>query len=124
MPKINIKVTVGSNENKDSYKIKAIMNEEKIIYHEKDEKNTKVIFDWKNNLLIRNNSDILMTYPFDLNNKTIGNIEVKELNKYLNLSIETIKYDISDIKKELKFKVEDEEIIYIIEVLKWVLLKI
>ena len=69
-------------------------------------------------MLIRNNSDILMTYPFDLNNKTIGNIEVKELNKYLNLSIETIKYDISDTKKELKFKVEDEEIIYIIEVLK------
>lgn len=121
MPKTKVKITTKSNNITDTYEIKALLKDNKLMYYEPNK--TKVIFDYENNILTRNNKEISMEYKFDLENKTIGYIEVKELGKSLNLNIKTKKF-LSDNKNiELVFFVEEEEICYKLEVLEWVLLK-
>lgn len=121
MPKTKVKITTKSNNITDTYEIKALLKDNKLMYYEPNK--TKVIFDYENNILTRNNKDISMEYKFDLENKTIGYIEVKELGKSLNLNIKTKQF-LSDNKNiDLVFFVEEEEICYKLEVLEWVLLK-
>lgn len=121
MPKTKVKITTKSNNITDTYEIKALLKDNKLMYYEPNK--TKVIFDYENNILTRNNKEISMEYKFDLENKTIGYIEVKELGKSLNLNIKTKKF-LSDNKNiDLVFFVEEEEICYKLEVLEWVLLK-
>lgn len=121
MPKTKVKITTKSNNITDTYEIKALLKDNKLMYYEPNK--TKVIFDYENNILTRNNKEISMEYKFDLENKTIGYIEVKELGKSLNLNIKTKKF-LSDNKSiDLVFFVEEEEICYKLEVLEWVLLK-
>ena len=121
MHKTKVKITTKSNNITDTYEIKALLKDNKLMYYEPNK--TKVIFDYENNILTRNNKEISMEYKFDLENKTIGYIEVKELGKSLNLNIKTKKF-LSDNKNiDLVFFVEEEEICYKLEVLEWVLLK-
>ena len=121
MPKTKVKITTKSNNITDTYEIKALLKDNKLMYYEPNK--TKVIFDYENNILTRNNKEISMEYKFDLENKTIGYIEVEELGKSLNLNIKTKKF-LSDNKNiDLVFFVEEEEICYKLEVLEWVLLK-
>ena len=121
MPKTKVKITTKSNNITDTYEIKVLLKDNKLMYYEPNK--TKVIFDYENNILTRNNKEISMEYKFDLENKTIGYIEVKELGKSLNLNIKTKQF-LSDNKNiDLVFFVEEEEICYKLEVLEWVLLK-
>ena len=121
MTKTKVKIITKSNNITDTYEIKALLKDNKLMYYEPNK--TKVIFDYENNILTRNNKEISMEYKFDLENKTIGYIEVKELGKSLNLNIKTKQF-LSDNKNiDLVFFVEEEEICYKLEVLEWVLLK-
>ena len=116
MPKTKVKITTKSNNITDTYEIKALLKDNKLMYYEPNK--TKVIFDYENHILTRNNKEISMEYKFDLENKTIGYIEVKELGKSLNLNIKTKQF-LSDNKNiDLVFFVEEEEICYKLEVLE------
>ena len=118
MPRMRVKVTTVSNGQENNYEINALLKKDKIIYNEPDPKKTKVIFDYANNLLIRKNKDLEMVYEFDLAKETIGSIEVKSINRYLNLNIATQKYDVLENNLDLIFLVENEEIRYKLEVIK------
>ena len=58
-----------------------------------------------------------MAYEFDLSKETTGTLEVKSLNKLLNLNIKTNKLLINSNNIELNFLVEEEKINYKLEVI-------
>lgn len=118
MPKINVKVTVTTPEERIENKYKAIFYPEsrEIIYQEEDGTKTKV------NLvkakLRRDNSKLEMEYFFDLKKKTEGTIYVKELQKKLMVKISTKKLKITNDSMEIQYKVEKEDYKYNLEVIK------
>lgn len=118
MPKIDAKVTIATSSNKQlDYTVKALIQRQRLIYHEPDENKTKVIYDYENNTLTRENKDIYMAYEFNPYKSTIGTLEVKSLNKFLNLNIKTNKLLINSNNIELNFLVEEEQINYKLEVI-------
>lgn len=119
MPKIDVKITIETSSNKQlDYTVKALVRRRRLIYHEPDENKTKVIYDYENNILTRENNDFYMAYEFDLSKETTGTLEVKSLNKLLNLNIKTNKLLINSNNIELNFLVEEEKINYKLEVIK------
>ena len=67
MPKLDVLISVKSNDSNQEYKTTAILTEEIIKY--KLEDNTTEMFDYANNNLTRENSELRMDYVFDLRNK-------------------------------------------------------
>ena len=116
MPKIDIEVTIKNSEITDSYKVKAIINDSVIKYKEPDD--TTVLFDYKENILTRENDQMKMIYNF--NSKEDSIILVKDYNRHINLVIETIKLKKKDNNLEIEFKIDNEKFTYRIEELKWV----
>ena len=99
MPKRLVEVCIESDK-KEYYKTTALIKEDNIIYKEKD--NTLVTFNKKDNILLRKNNDIEMKYNFTLGKETTGTIKILELNKIIEININTI----SLIKEEDFIKIE------------------
>ena len=118
MPKLDVLISVKSNDSNQEYKTTAILTEEIIKY--KSEDNTTEMFDYTNNKLTRENSELRMDYVFDLNKETKGTIFVKDLNRNLDVNIKTNKIERNKNDIEIEFVVEDNTIKYHIEVIKWV----
>lgn len=118
MPKLKIKVHITTNEEKTSYETIAIYCDRKLKYREPN--STLVIFNMEENTLERENKDLKMIYNFDKNKETRGCIKIKELNKEINLSINTEELNINKINIFIDFKVEENHFIYRIEEIKWV----
>ena len=91
MPKANLRVTINTSKGGIMYELKALMNEDSIIYHEPDELKTKVTYNYKDNILIRDNLNMHLVYEFNKLRETTGTIEVKEYNKYVKVPIITKK---------------------------------
>ena len=118
MTKLDVLISVKSNDSNQEYKTTAILTEEIIKY--KSEDNTTEMFDYTNNNLTRENSELRMDYVFDLNKETKGTIFVKDLNRNLDVNIKTNKIERNKNDIEIEFVVEDNTIKYHIEVIKWV----
>lgn len=116
MPKLDVLISVKSNDFNLEYKTTAILTEDIIKY--KSEDNTTEMFDYTNNKLIRENSELRMNYIFDLNNETKGTVFVKDLNRELEVNIKTNKIERNKNDVEIEFVVEDNTIKYHIEVIK------
>lgn len=116
MPKIDIKVTISSDNNNNSYKIKSIIQDDIIKYREQD--NTLVKYDLNKNLLIRENDNLRMEYLFDKDNVTEGNIFIKELNNNVNVLINTNKLDRINNNIDIEYVIEDNLFNYRIEEIK------
>lgn len=116
MPKLDVLISVKSNDSNIEYKTTAILTEDIIKY--KSEDNTTEMFDYTNNKLIRENSELRMNYIFDLNKETKGTVFVKDLNRELEVNIKTKKIERNKNDVEIEFVVEDNTIKYHIEVIK------
>ena len=107
------------------YKVKAIIqtNETKIqenslgsfvngiiSYQEND--NTYAYLDINNNQLIRENEQMLMKYTFNENRRSKGIVTIKDLNKELELDIETINLNKKDNYYYVEYKIEEDKFIY------------
>lgn len=114
MPKINIKTSLKNDIEEIKDEAVSKVDKDKITYYEKNK--TKVIYDYKKNKLIRENDDINMVYTFSRDKETTGKILVKELNRELHVKIKTKELKKQDYNLEIKFKVEDQNFIYKIEV--------
>ena len=114
--KLDVLISVKSNDSNLEYKTTAILTEEIIKY--KSEDNTTEMFDYTNNKLTRENSELRMDYVFDLNKETKGTIFVKDLNRNLDVNIKTNKIERNKNDIEIEFVVEDNTIKYHIEVIK------
>ena len=104
-------------------KIKVIINEEELVTEStitndiikyQEENGTNTTLDLNNNTLVRENNDIYMKYDF---NKKTGTLEVKELNKVLDLKINNVHIYRDEKVTEIKYNIDEEEFIYRVEVL-------
>ena len=88
MAKKYVLVTIKSQTEDASYKIKSIIEDDIIKYKEKN--NTLVRYDYNKNTLVRENDEMRMDYVFRRKEKTEGTIRVKELNQTITVPIQTI----------------------------------
>ena len=116
MAKKEIIVSIKNDEGLKKHQTTAIISENTIEYKEKD--NTTVVFDYNRKTLTRDNEELKMNYEFSLNKKTTGTILIKELNKTLNLEIQTKKMIVENDDIEINFVVENNKFLYKIEVIK------
>ena len=100
--KIKVKVTIENKDMKEQSVYNAIYIKEKDIikYQEKDK--TSVTLHKKDNILIRENKDIYMEYPFDESHTTDGILRLKDMDKEFLLILKTQ----SLVNKENLYKVE------------------
>lgn len=116
MPKIKYNVkskTISNDENYfDNKTVDSILDNNKIEYKENQ---TTVIFDYKKKTLRRFNDQIDMIHDFkDLK----SNVHILELGRYIKDNIELVKYNIDKYNILIKYKVNDVEIEYKVEVLE------
>lgn len=116
MPKLDVLIRVKNTDSNLEYKTTAILTENVIKYKSKD--NTTELFDYNNNKLTRENSELRMDYVFDLNKETKGTVFVKDLNKELEVNIKTNKIERNNNDISIEFIVEENTIKYQIEVIK------
>ncbi len=91
MPKLNVKITVKNDVEDTSYQVPAMIQDDVIKYVENKE--TIVEYNYRNNILYRENKDLIMKYRFDKEKHTLGEIRVKELEKDLKIKIKTNKIE-------------------------------
>ena len=113
--KKQIKITTITNNKIDNYITNGIINDNILIYLEKD--HTKTKYDYNNNCLIRENNNIRMNYNFINKKQTIGKIYINELRKNIDVILKTNNIVIDNYNLYINFYVEDETIEYKIEVL-------
>ena len=104
MNNVECLVSISSSESNHEEKVNVFNDVEKniIFYIEKDK--TTNTFDYKNNILKRDNEEMSLEFNFKLNEKTINNIYIKELNN--TMTVELITKEI--IKEEKLLKIEYE----------------
>ena len=113
MPKINIQITVNNEEENHTYETTAILQDEVLKYIENN--NTTVLYNYKNNSLVRKNEELRMDYLFDVNRKTEGTIEIKEIGKSIVLPIKTKKLERKNNNIEVEFEIDQKNFLYKIE---------
>ena len=113
MPKIKIRVLIKNSETESSLDTMAILEEDKIKY--KEDKNTTVIWNYKDNTLLRETDQLRITYKFQEQKKTEGIIEIKEYNQNIKVEIHTKKLERKKNNIKLEFKIEQDEFLYCIE---------
>lgn len=94
-------ITLLTKENTQKYKVNLELKNNIYRYNEDKEKKTLVEFNTQKNILKRENEDLSMEFLFVEGKSTIGKIYIKDMNKYLDVVIETEKI----IKKDLNIKI-------------------
>lgn len=110
--KKNAKITLKTPEKVIEYELLIEFKNNKINYIEKDYTNTSVLLDLENRILVRDNKELYMEYDFK-NNK--GIVFLKELKSNIEINIDTIKYEASDKKIEIMYKIDENSYEYFIE---------
>lgn len=87
MKKLNITLKINDYE----LKTNGFINNDIISFKDKDENNTEIIFDLKNNILIRNNEEMMIKIYFDKPKENIEILLKKEnltfYNEFSNLRL-------------------------------------
>ena len=117
MPRLNIKITLTTPEETIENIYNAIFQPDQniIIYKEKDDTKTK--FNLKSLKLRRENKELIMEYLFKQEQLTIGIVEIKSLQKRVELNLKTKKILQSKDKVEIFYQIEEEQYKYKLEVI-------
>lgn len=117
MPKINVKITLTTPETITENIYSAIFqpNQNIIIYKEQDATKTKL--DMKRLKLRRENDELMMEYLFKPKQSTVGLVEIKSLQKRLELNLTTKEIIQSKNKIEIFYELEKEQYKYKLEVI-------
>jgi len=118
MSKIRIKATIQNRDEKKTYEGNAILENNKIKY--KEDNHATVIWNEKENTLFRETEEIILRYPFILNQTTKGTIELKEKKGKVEIPIHTKKLERKNHNIIIEFKVEENAMLYCIEEIIWV----
>ncbi len=116
MAKINIKVSISSEENHIVFETTAHYQEDNRVLTYKEKDNTLVKYYYDSGILTRENEAISMEYNFRNNELTTGKVLIKDLKKALSLNIHTTNITYNDKNIEIHYKIE-EEFTYKIEVI-------
>ena len=117
MAKINIKVTLISEDDIKEENYHAIFQKEEdvITYQEQDQTITKI--NKKGSKLRRENKELIMEFSFDEGKETLGKLHIKNLNKNLNLKVKTNKILKEENKLEIEYELENQKYTYKLEVI-------
>ncbi len=113
MAKQTLQISISSKESFTSYKVIALRTSQSIIYYEPD--NTKVIFNFKENSLLRENIDFKMLLDFT---KEESYILLKEINKKVFLKLKKVNVKLTKQKINIHYELNNINYKYKIEVLK------
>ncbi len=116
MAKINIKVSIYSEEKHIVFETTAHYQEDNRVLTYKEEDNTLVKYYYDKGILTRENEAISLEYNFINNELTTGKILIKDLKKVLNLNIYTMSITYNNNSIEIHYKIE-EEFTYKVEVI-------
>lgn len=108
-------VSIESVDSKDSYKVEVHDDIEKETLFYKEEDKTITSFDYKNNILTRDNEKMKLTYYFLLNYKTKNKIFIKDLDKELEVEVITRKLEKSENYIEVVYEIENNKFTYRID---------
>ncbi len=106
MAKKLIKTRLKNSEETINLEVNAIINDNKIVYKDKDVTNT-VIINNDNIDLIRKNDEYQLSMNFS-KNKSQCEYKLLNIDRILNMDIETINIDIKDNYVFIKYKLNDE----------------
>lgn len=112
MSKIKINYSIKNEYDDITSSTKASLKDEIITYKEEDK--TKVVYDYVNRKLERENETMSMIYDFK---EGLATITVKNINSVVKLKLESLEYSNNNYNLVEKYKLEDEIIEYRIEVL-------
>ena len=119
MKKMKLKITMITQNQKIEYITIGNYDSDKkeLSYQEKQEMVTDVKLNLEKHKLIRDNKDFTMEYQFEVNNKTINTIYLKELGKTIDIQIKTEKYYYDNNKIEIEYIIIDsnDKIYYEVE---------
>ena len=113
MAKTNIIATIKTNNQCQTTKTLSIKTKEEYKYHEKD--NTKVVFNYLDNYLKRENKQMILEINFIKNKETEAYYFIKELEKKLVLTIKTKRILKKDRIIEIEYTIDKDNYIYRIE---------
>ena len=105
-----IKAIIVTEDEKIEEIVKGTFIDDIISYQETN--NTNVYLDINKNELIRENKEILMKYIFIKNRRSKGTIFIKEMNKKLEVEIETDELIKKDNYYYIKYKIEENKFEY------------
>ncbi len=117
MEKFNAKITVKNKEETILNEIDVNYDKEKqyVYYIEKDDLKTVTIFNYKENILKRDNEKMYLELKFENNKTTTNNMFLKELGKKIELDLFTNKIIKNKENIEIEYNLFDEKYIYKIE---------
>ena len=117
MKKLKLHIKLISDENIIDEFVMSCLNFKKneIIYFEN--KKTKVIFNYEDNTLIRENNEMKIEFKFDVRHETTGTIYIKDINQKFNVFIKTIQINKSQNKITIKYTIENSYFEY--EIMEW-----
>ena len=107
-------ISITTEGEKTTEKVKGLFKDNKITYFEKNK--TKVEYNLNNHVLTRDNNEMKIVYSFSPNNNK-GNIYIKEFKKSIEINIKTISLK-EDKNIRIDFYAGDKHIIYVIEVIE------
>lgn len=113
MPKANITVSIKNSTEESLEKATAIIRDDILLYKAKD--NTITKYNYKENMLIRENDEMKMQYIFNPTKETLGRIFIKDLNNYINVRIKTEILKVNKHDIEIKFRIEEELFFFIVK---------
>lgn len=113
MDKVKINAIIKTEEEKIKEKTTGSIISGVISY--KENSNTYVYLDLNKDELIRENEQMLMKYSFDKNRRTKGFVTIKDMNKNLELDIQTMKLEKKEHQYYVEYKIEENKFIYEIE---------
>lgn len=115
MPKIKALIRIKNNETTEELETIAIIHDNILKYKDND---TTMIMNYNELKLIRENNEIRINYPFSLKKKTIGTIELKDLNQTIEVNIKTNKIKINNNDIEINYTIDNQNFIYQVEEIK------
>ena len=116
MPKLTIKVSIKNKENKSDLITIATVDNNEIKYKEEDK--TLVTYDYRKQILKRENKEIKMIYNFDKDKSTKGYVKIKDLDEIIALNIKTHKIEKNKNNILIHYSTEDNNFFYEIEEIK------
>lgn len=116
MSVINLKISIITSTEKIEFETKGYYqkDQEILIYKEKD--NTTVKYDYKENILIRENSSISLKYKFNKEKLTKGKVFIKDLKNELEIVIKTKEIIINKQNIDITYMIDQESFNYKVEV--------
>ncbi len=111
----NYNVIIKNNNEENKYTVSVHNDIEKKVLKYTESNGTVTTFDYKRNILIRDNNEMRLELIFILGKPTKSKMFIKELNKDLEIDVLTKELNIKDDVIKVVYEINDVSFEYILE---------